>query len=119
MSDEDTQKSSGSGWGFGVLLMFLLGAGIALVLPNFVRPRVTIAHGACISSLKQIDGAVQQWALEKKKTATDTYSLSDSTLLAYFKGSVLPMCYKGGRYSPGKSIADSPKCSIGGIGHTL
>lgn len=68
----------------------------------------------CIANLKAIDGAAQQWALEKKKTATDTYSLTDSALLAYLRGSKLPVCPADGIYQPGKSVTDSPVCSYHG-----
>lgn len=71
----------------------------------------------CISNLKQIDGAVQQWALENKKTATDTYSLSDTNLLDYLRGSVLPRCPLGGVYSGAATISGCPLCTV--PGHTL
>jgi len=74
---------------------------------------------SCSANLKQIDGAVQQWALENKMTATDTYSLSDPALLALLKGSHLPECPNHGRYLSGTNIGATPRCSIGGLGHTL
>jgi hypothetical protein len=71
----------------------------------------------CIANLKQIDGAVQQWALEHKKVSTDTYSLSDNNLLCYLRGSVLPLCPLGGTYSPAANVSGYPTCSV--PGHTL
>jgi hypothetical protein len=71
----------------------------------------------CIANLKQIDGAVQQWVLENKKTATDTYSLTDTNLLDYFRGSVLPSCPLGGTYSGAASVSGCPLCTV--PGHTL
>lgn len=71
----------------------------------------------CIDNLKQIDGAVQQWALENRKTATDTYSLTDPDVLAYLRGSLLPLCPRGGKYSAAKQVAPPPTCSV--PGHTL
>ena len=71
----------------------------------------------CIANLKQIDGALQGWALENGKTLTDTYSLTDVTILAYLKGSVLPLCPLNGTYTRATNFADEPKCSI--PGHTL
>lgn len=68
-----------------------------------------------MDNLKQIDGAMQSWALENRKALTDTYSLAD--ILPYLKGSVLPVCPLGGKYSPAKTIADMPTCSI--TGHTF
>ena len=68
----------------------------------------------CVGNLKQIDLTAQAWALENKKTMPDTYSLSDTTLLAYLKGSVLPVCPLDGTYSPGTNNGDVPKCSVPG-----
>jgi hypothetical protein len=102
-------------------LQFLVAAGfVALTFWFFIVPSLVRKPGPrqwCIPNLKQIEGAVQQWALENKKLTTDIYSFSDKTLLAYLKGSVLPQCPQGGRYSPGTNITDGPKCSY--PGHTL
>ena len=117
--DEANSRESGWDWLIWVGLGVLLALGVAVVLPNFIKARATPSKAACIANLKQIDGAVQQWALENKKVATDTYSLSDTTLLAYLKGSVLPVCPSGGRYLPGLAVSGNPRCSIGGPGHTL
>ncbi len=79
--------------------------------------RDVAAVSSCTANLKQLDGATQQWALENKKAATDTYSLTDPTLLAYLKGSMLPFCPQGGHYSAGTNLTDWPRCSH--PGHTL
>ena len=42
------------------------------VLELLTRARTTAQKNACIANLKQIDGAVQQWALENKKSGTAT-----------------------------------------------
>ncbi|KAF0177280.1 MAG: hypothetical protein FD161_2508 [Limisphaerales bacterium] len=72
---------------------------------------------SCIANLKQIDGAIQQWALEYKKVAADRYSLQDLSLLAFLRGSVLPLCPAGGTYAPGSTVSVEPTCSM--LGHTL
>lgn len=121
MSDSETPRGPSSGWEawvFAVLLaVMVVVAGYGTL--GFIAKRRVPARAACVANLKQIDGAVQQWALENKKTVTDTYSLSDSMLLAYMKGSVLPVCPDHGRYLPGTNISDTPRCTIGGLGHTL
>ena len=81
--------------------------------------RQTAIKNACIAYLKQIDGAVQQWAQDEGKQATNTYTFSDPVLLSYMKGSVLPTGPPGCHYSPGATVADAPKCSLAAIGHTL
>jgi len=105
-----------------MIVVAIIGLLAAIAIPNFVKARATAQKNACIANLKQIDGAVQTWALENKKQATDTYSVTDTTLLAYLKGSVLPgggTCPGGGAYGAGATISASPTCSLSGSGHTL
>ena len=102
-----------------MIVVAIIGLLAAIAIPNFVKARATAQKNACIANLKQIDGAVQQWALENKKVATDTYAVTDATLLAYMKGSVLPSCPGGGSYSAGATVSAAPVCSQSGIGHTL
>ena len=71
----------------------------------------------CIVNLKQIDGAVQQWALENRKVATDPYSLTDTNLLSFLRGSVLPRCPLGGVYVGAATVSGVPTCTVSG--HTL
>lgn len=71
----------------------------------------------CIDNLKQMEWALEQWGLEYKKVWTNTYSLTDTTLLSYFKGSALPFCPMGGKYSAGTNVMMLPHCSVSG--HTL
>ena len=82
--------------------------------PNFTRQKRPIRN-ACIANLKQISGALDQWALEKRKSANDAPVLIE--VLDYLKDSKLPVCPSGGKYSLGKTVADPPTCSI--PGHSL
>ena len=102
-----------------MIVVAIIGLLAAIAIPNFVKARATAQKNACIANLKQIDGAVQQWALEQKKVATDTYALTDTTLLSYMKGSLLPGCPGGGTYSAGTTVSGAPTCSQSGVGHTL
>jgi len=72
------------------------------------------ALNACINNLRQIDGAKQQWALEKRQVATVTPALE--FLLPYLKGSAAPQCPSGGSYTV-NAVDTEPTCSI--PGHAL
>lgn len=124
---EESDKSSGKQSGSQVLIGFSV---VVLVLFAVMmnNPEQVAELGArwfgwrtpkqqCISNLKQIDGASQQWALEHRKMATDTYSLADTNVLVYLRGSVLPLCPLGGVYSAAATVSGCPSCSISG--HTL
>ena len=81
-------------------------------------PRVAVCtstvSGACISNMKQIGGAVEQWALEHKLSTNSNYFLSDPELLGYLKGSILPICPAGGSYVAGRTVLDLPSCTFHG-----
>lgn len=68
----------------------------------------------CINQLRQLDGAKQQWALENKKTATDTPTAND--IAPYVGGGAIPKCPAGGTYTI-NSVAAAPTCII--RGHAL
>jgi len=74
------------------------------------------AAAACINNLRIIDGAKQQWALEKNKTANDVPQPAD--ILPYIPNSngIFPQCPGGGRYTM-NAVSIAPTCSI--PGHVL
>ena len=97
----------------------IVGMLVAIALPNLFKARQQSQQQTCISNLRSLDKAIQQWATETGKTATDTYSLTDPTLVEYFKGGSLPACPGGGTYSPAANFGGMPTCSHSDSGHTL
>ncbi len=69
---------------------------------------------ACINNLRQIDGAKNEWALEKGKANGTPVTAAD--IAPYLQGGALPKCPGGGTYTIGK-IGEKPTCSI--PGHVL
>jgi hypothetical protein len=95
--------------GVFVLLLPLM---LAIAIPNFVKARTTAQRNACINNLRQLDGAKEQWALENKKTVTDTPTYAD--LIGtdkYIK--MLPTCPADGTYTLG-NMTTRPSCSVPG-----
>ena len=86
----------------------------AIAIPNFVKARGTAQQNACINNLLQIDGAKQQWALENKKTDTDTPTHED--LKPYLANKRFPICPAGGEYTINPA-SKRPECSH--EGHSL
>jgi hypothetical protein len=82
---------------------------LAIAIPNFVKARDTAQANVCIENLKVIDTAKNQWALENKKTSTDTPTESD--LAPYLPNHQTPKCPVGGTYTIG-AIGDEPTCSV-------
>lgn len=75
-----------------MIVVAIIGLLAAIAIPNFVRARATSQMNACINNLRQIDGAIQQWALEQKKGATAAVTEADVT--PYLKSAVV--CPAGG-----------------------
>ena len=60
-----------------MIVVAIIGLLAAIAIPNFVRARTTSQANACINNLRQMDGAVQQYALENKLASSATYALDD------------------------------------------
>ena len=81
-----------------MIVVAIIGLLASIAIPNFVKARTTAQMNACISNLRQIDGAIQQWALDTKQGDTATVTAAD--VLPYLKNAVV--CPSGG-----KTFADS------------
>ena len=69
---------------------------------------------ACIATLRAIDAAKTQWALDKNKTLTDTPTTQD--LLPYLPNNIFPACPDGGAYAI-NPMSQLPTCTV--QGHVL
>jgi len=102
-----------------MIVVAIIGLLAAIAIPNFVRARTTAQMNACINNLRQIDGAVQQWALEQKKDSTSTPVETDIT--PYLKNSVV--CPAGGTaFSDSYTLANvagQPSCKKQSSTHHL
>ena len=96
----------------------VLGLGIAgaIALPNFVKARSTSCANACINNLRQIDAAINQFALEHQMATNGATLHYPDDLTPYIKlnsAGKIPPCPDGGTYQVGK-VGDAPACSLGG-----
>jgi prepilin-type N-terminal cleavage/methylation domain-containing protein len=60
-----------------MIVVAIIGLLAAIAIPNFVKARKTAQTNTCINNLRQIDGAKQQWALEKGKGSADVPVATD------------------------------------------
>lgn len=75
-----------------MIVVAIIGLLAAIAIPNFVKARTTAQMNACINNLRQIDGAIQQWALEEKKASDEP--VVEANVTPYLKNSV--SCPAGG-----------------------
>ncbi len=107
-----------------MIVVAIIGLLAAIAIPNFVKARQNSQANACINNLRQLDGAVQQYALEAHKNPGATYTLanlapyiklmSSSNNAQVISGYYFPACPGGGTYAEGTSslITNSPVCSL-------
>ena len=81
-----------------MIVVAIIGLLASIAIPNFVKARTTAQMNACISNLRVIDGAIQQWALDTKQG--ETAQVTPTDVLSYLKNAVV--CPSGG-----KTFADS------------
>lgn len=93
-----------------IALIPIIGMMAAIAIPNFVKARNTAQMNMCISNLRQIDGAKQQWALENKKQTTDTPTAQELDTYLHRSFTTLK-CPAGGVYTI-NAVGEKPACSI-------
>ena len=92
---------------------------LTYAVPPFLRARSISATNYCISALRQIDAAKQEWALRYHKSTNDIPSLNDLQPIILPGETNEPLvfvCPKGGTYTIGR-VDEAPKCSF--PGHAL
>jgi type II secretion system protein G len=71
-----------------MIVVAIIGLLAAIAIPNFVRARESAQLNSIANNLRIMEGAKEQWALENKKSTTDTVGLTDLT--TYLKNSTTP-----------------------------
>lgn len=95
-----------------MIVVLIIGILLAIAVPNFVKARETSRAKSCVSNLKQIDSAKEQWAMDTKASdgATGPTMAQIAGTGLYIKAT--PVCPSNGTYTNGV-IGTNPTCSIG------
>ncbi|MFA6141784.1 MAG: prepilin-type N-terminal cleavage/methylation domain-containing protein [Candidatus Omnitrophota bacterium] len=100
-----------------MIVVAIIGLLAAIAIPNFVRARTRAQQEACIANLKQIEGAIQVWAVDtgQAETATPAWSALTPTYIR-----TKPSCPSAGAtaYDTLPAVSGRPTCSAGGT-HVL
>ena len=93
-----------------MIVIAIVGLLAGIAIPSYIRARALTQTNTCINHLRQIDAAIQQWALDNKKGEQQTVEFSD--ISGYLKGSLI--CPAGGTsFKDSYSItttSDKPTC---------
>jgi len=95
-----------------MIVVAIIGLLAAIAIPNFIRARATSQQNACINNLRQIDGAISEWALETGQNNAATVG-NVTTVSAYIRlnsNNSVPGCPAKGTYTVGK-VGDNPQVS--------
>ena len=102
-----------------MIVVAIIGLLAAIAIPNFIKARTTSQMNACINNLRQVDGAIQQWALETKQSGSAAVTYAN--ISAYLKNAVI--CPSGGTaFSDSYTVADvstKPVCKKVSSTHVL
>jgi prepilin-type N-terminal cleavage/methylation domain-containing protein len=99
-----------------MIVVAIIGILAAIGIPSFMKARSRSQATACINNLRQIEAAVQQFAIEKGKRVGDVVNYPDD-ITAYIKlnsENSIPPCPAGGDYSLAL-VGNIPQalCSLG------
>lgn len=95
-----------------MIVVLIIGILLAIAIPNFMKARESSRTKACVANLKQIDAAIEQWAMDNKKAGGDDVTLGDITGAGSYIETP-PECPSGGDYGV-TTVDGAPTCSLGG-----
>jgi prepilin-type N-terminal cleavage/methylation domain-containing protein len=94
-----------------MIVVLVIAVLVAIAVPNFMSAREKSQRKSCISSLRLLDGAKEQWAMETHAAAGSAVTMPDLTTGGYLRGPAAgPNCPTGGAYTL-RTIGETPQCS--------
>ncbi|MBC8095481.1 MAG: prepilin-type N-terminal cleavage/methylation domain-containing protein [Akkermansiaceae bacterium] len=105
-----------------MIVVAIIGLLAAIAIPNFIRARTTSQGNACNNNLRQIDAAVQQYALESNSGAAAVATAANiAPYLGRGAGATVNLaggqvanqinCPSSGTYSLGATVSAKPTCN--------
>ncbi len=105
-----------------MIVVAIIGLLAAIAIPNFIKARETAQKNACIANLKQIQGAIQVWAIDQGKSATDAVVQTTSgTTIGIVPDYMKKWPSEGTTaYVCPATVNDTPVCPVANtVGHTI
>lgn len=96
-----------------MIVVLIIGILLAIAIPNFIKARETARTKSCTSSLREIDAAKEQWAMDSK--AADGAAVAWADIVPSWLRKQ-PECPAGGTYTV-NNVGTDPTCTV--AGHAL
>ena len=90
------------------IVVLIIGLLAGMGVPSFLRARTDSQKNLCISNLRVIDGAKEQWALISHRIQGAAVNEDEVDTLVR---NGMPQCPAGGRYTYGV-VGEAPACSL-------
>lgn len=84
-----------------MIVVGIIGLLVGIAIPNFIKSRATSQQNACINNMRQINSAVEQWAMENGQAPGAPAPSMNTDLTPYVQlnsNSAIPSCPAGGTY---------------------
>lgn len=103
-----------------MIVVAVLAILMSVAIPNYLKSGKTTSRNTCVSNLRQIDGAMEQWAMYNNIPAGTIPSPSQEDDIYNYVDGGKPFCPAHGEYSL-HSIGSHPQvtCSCEDEGHKL
>jgi prepilin-type N-terminal cleavage/methylation domain-containing protein len=102
-----------------MIVVGIIGLLVGIALPNFIKSRATSQQNSCINNLRQINSAVQQWAMENGQAPGSPGPSLATDLTPYIQlnsNSSIPACPAGGTYTVNNiSAVPQVECSLSSL----
>lgn len=94
-----------------MIVVLIIGILLAIAVPQWVATRSRTQQRTCLTHLRAISHAKEQWAMEFNKSTGDAV-LVGNLVPTYLKGTVLPACPGGGTITI-NNVGTEPACTLG------
>lgn len=103
-----------------MVIVAVIGVIFAVAFPNCIKSGATVRKIVCIANLKRIDGAIDEWMLEKRMPAGTNIADYEKDIYGDYAIGGKSKCPSAGEYALG-IIGASPQvtCSKEAEGHKL
>ena len=103
-----------------MIVVAVLAILLSVAIPNYIKSGNTSSRNMCISNLRQIDSAMEQWAMDNGISAgTVPFGSQEDAIYDYVEGGK-PACPAKGEYTL-HAVSSNPQvtCSREDTGHKL